>query len=223
LVGPYTWSPVADEMRRRAVRAVVPVLQSFELGPLPYWRQHAQAVVKAIQPVPPGEPLVLVGHSGAGVLLPAIRQLSAREVAAYIFVDAGIPQDGKSRLDLFETDEAVFQFRQAASAGWLPVWSDDDLRGVIPDAGRRQRFVADLRPLPLAVYEEVIPVFDGWPDAPAGYVRFGSNPAYDAPAGQARRAGWPVVPMNGEHFHMLVEPQAVASALIALEGRLAIR
>src|SRR6185436_1876616 len=97
--------------------------------------------------------LILTGHSGAGMLLPAIRQLTMRPVTAYLFVDAGIPEDGKSRLDLFEDSLAAAQFRQAAVRGLLPIWSDEDLREAIPDPKWRQRFVGELRPLPLAVYE----------------------------------------------------------------------
>src|SRR5207249_3404078 len=105
------------------------------------------------------EPCVLVGHSGAGALLPAIREALGRPVFAYVFVDAGIPQDGMSRLDQFSSQEEAEQFRQAAVDGLLPTWTEDDLAHLIPDAETRRRFVSELRPLPLAVYEEPIPVF----------------------------------------------------------------
>jgi hypothetical protein len=152
------------------------------------------------------------------MLLPAIRQVTGRPVAAYLFVDAGLPQDGRSRLDLFENIEEAERFRQSArqAGGLLSTWSDEDLREVIPDDELRRRFVAELAPLPLAVYEEPLPVFAGWPDAPCGYLRFGPNPAYAAPAARAQQAGWPYLQLDGGHFHMLVDPPAVASALIQL-------
>jgi hypothetical protein len=150
------------------------------------------------------------------MLLPAIRQLTMRPVAAYLFVDAGIPEDGKSRLDLFEDERAAEQFRRAAVDGLLPAWSDEDLLEAIPDPERRRRFVGELRPLPLAVYEEPIPVFEGWPDAPCGYLRFGANPAYDAPAERAQRAGWAYHKIDGGHFHMQVDPATVANTLLKL-------
>src|SRR5206468_1317091 len=115
---------------------------------------------------------ILVGQSGAGVLRPSIRQALGSPVSAYLFVDASIPRDGASRLDLFASREEAAQFRQAAVEGLLPTWTEADLRGVIPDNTLRQRFVSELRPLPLAIYEEPIPVFKGWPDAPCGYLRF---------------------------------------------------
>ena len=71
----------------------------------------------------------------------------------------------------------------------------------------------ELKPLPLAVYEELIPVFEGWPDAPCAYLKF--TPTYEDFAKQARREGWQCAEMTGEHFHMLVDPAGVAAALLA--------
>lgn len=216
LVGPLTWRLVADELERRGRAVVMPALRVSEAPGAPYWLQHVQAVARTIERGPPNRSPILVGHSGAGLLLPAVRQLIGCPIAAYIFVDAGLPKDGASRLDLFGSPAAAEQFRQAAVNGLLPTWSDADLADVIPDDDLRRRFVAELRPLPLAVYEEPIPVFAGWPDAPCGYLRFGSNPTYAAPAEQARSAGWAYAELDGAHFHMLVDPAAVTSALLEL-------
>jgi hypothetical protein len=163
--------------------------------------------------------LVLIAHSGAGVLLPAIRESTRLPVAAYVFVDAGIPEDGKSRLDLFGDPAAVDQFRRTASGGLLPAWTEANLREAIPDPEIRSRFVSELRPLPLEVYAEPIPVFKGWPDAPCAYLRFGSNPAYEQAARQAQLMGCQYKVIQGGHFHMLVEPDIVADALVDLVGQ----
>jgi len=222
LVGPLTWSLVADELQRRGIQVVVPTLLTDPKVGLPYWKQHVNAVARALEPVSLDQPLILVGHSGAGVLLPAIRQITDRLVTAYILVDADIPKNGASRLDLFESPEAADQFRQAASNGLLPTWSEDALRQVIEDVGLRQRFVAELRPLLLAVYEEPIPVFKGWPDAPCGYLRFMSTSSYEESGRQAQHKSWAYVEIEGRHFHMLVDPQTVIHALVSLVERMGI-
>jgi pimeloyl-ACP methyl ester carboxylesterase len=214
LVGPLTWTLVADELRKRGVEAILPTLLSDERTNLPFWEQHARAVIRTLASVPQDEPLILIGHSGAGVLLPAIRQTVKEPVAGYIFVDAGIPVNGKSRLDLFGSPQEAEQFRQSAANGFLPTWNDQDLRDSIFDDELRGRFVAELRPLPVAVYEEPIPVFEGWPDAPCGYLLF--SPTYEAVAEQAQRAGWAYAQIDAGHFHMLVDPPGVANALTAL-------
>ncbi len=217
LVGPLTWQPVAAALRRRGVRSVVPSLRDAPAS-LPYWAGHVAAVVAAIwatdlDKVAP----VLVSHSGAGVLLPAVGAALGCPVDGYVFVDSDLPVDGRSRLDLFTlgNPDAAAEFRAAAdAAGLLPPWTEADLAEAIPDPDLRRRFVAELQPLPLAVYEEPIPVPPAWPDAPCGYVHF--SPAYTAAVDQARALGWLVVDLPGSHFRLLTDPVAVAEALLGL-------
>ena len=211
LVGPATWEVVANEMRHRGIIAVVPTLRTVERISVPFWKQHAESVKRALKNIPANRELVLVAHSGAGMLLPVIRQITGRRVAAYLFVDAMIPENMKSRLDLFGSPEAATRFRQSAKNGYLPVWTDEDLREEIPDEILRRRFVNELRPLPLAVYEEPIPVFSGWPDAPCGYLQF--TPTYEFGKRRAETSAWIYSRMNGGHFHMLVDPKAVATEI----------
>jgi hypothetical protein len=220
LVGPYTWALVADELRGLAYSVTVPELTSPANINRPYWQRHAQAVADALASEPRSKPLILVAHSGAGPLLPAVRAMLAHTVTGYLFVDAGLPENGKSRLDQFESEESVQQFRQAAKDGFLPVWTESDLREVIPDKTIRERFASELHPLPVAVYEEALPVFSGWPDAPVGYLRFGNNPAYEAASRSARRQRFPFLQLQGEHFHMLVNPILVARALVELAKKI---
>jgi hypothetical protein len=217
LVGPSTWSPVAQELRRRQIATLIPTLDDDGERGLPFWRQHVDAVTRAAAAITPASPLALVGHSGAGPLLPAIGREIGHPIAAYIFVDAGIPTDGKSRLELMAAEDAPFarQLREHLSAGGrFPAWTDDDLAPILPDERIRHRLVEEMRPRPLPFFAEPIPVFAGWPDAPCGYVRF--SPAYDAPARQARAAGWHYREIAAGHFHMLVDPPAVADALLSL-------
>ena len=217
LVGPGTWAPVAAELRRRGFDVVVPSLETGVRPGTPYWRQHADAAARGLHQAPPDRPPVLVGHSGAGPLLPAIRLAAGRPVAAYIFVDAGIPRDGASRLDLMALEDPQFgeQLRlYLVSGGRFPEWKEADLRELIPVTDLRNGLVDELHPRPLQFFAEPIPVFDGWPDAPCGYLQFSS--AYAQPAAWAREAGWAYRAMEAGHFHMLVDPAAVADALVEL-------
>jgi pimeloyl-ACP methyl ester carboxylesterase len=220
LVGPRTWEPVAGELRGRGYPVVVPALRADETAEPPYWRQHVTATMAALDSVDATRPLVLVGHSGGGVLLPAIATAAGRSVAAYLFVDADLPHNGRSRLSRFSDPADADAFRAAATGGLIPTWTEDDLAEVIPDPALRRAFVAELRPLPLAVYDEPIPVPATWPDAPGGYLQF--SPPYDAAAAEARALGWPLIAMPGGHFQMLVDPAAVADALLDLLARLGV-
>lgn len=222
LVGPLTWKPVADVLKGAGTNAVVPTLGSEGASP-PFWKRHAEAVTERLRHLPHAERIVLTAHSGAGPLLPAVRRQIEHDVVGYVFVDAGLPgPDGASRLDLLESSGAAKLLRARVTDGLLPVWTElfdvteemvDDL---IPDAGRRQDFIQELRPTPVAVYAEPLPVFPGWPDAPCGYVKF--SPAYELEAVRARRNGWRVLDLPGGHFHMLAEPRRVADALVDLIG-----
>ena len=217
LVGPYTWSLVAEELKRRGLGVAVPRVRDRGEAAGPFWWQHAMAAASMLGALPRGRPLVLAGHSGAGPLLPAIRQVSERQVDAYVFVDAGLPDEGRSRLDGIHSDSPEFaaEFEaHLAAGGRYPEWSDADLAEIVPDQTRRQRLLADLQPRARAFWEEPLPVVPGWPDAPCAYLRFSA--VYAEPAAQARREGWACVELDAGHFHMLVDPAGVTDALLEL-------
>lgn len=215
LVGPLTWSLVADEIRQRGLDALVPELEDSPDSREPFWKQHARSVSRALSYIPQDIPLTLVAHSGAGPLLPAIRQSLANPVHAHVFVDAGIPRDNASRLDLMKSEDSewAIEFQEELARGErFPTWSFDDLQEVIPDASLRRQMVAELRPRGLDFFTESIPVFDGWPDAPCIYIQFSAP--YEKPAAQARQAGWEVVELEAGHFHMLVDAKTVTGLII---------
>ncbi len=151
-------------------------------------------------------------------MIAAVRQALDRPIAGYIFADAGLPVNDKSRFDLFGSPEAVARFSESAVNGAMPPWTEEDLGELIPDAAIRHDYVAELRPTPLAVYEEKLPVFAGWPDAPCGYLLFSS--VYKSAAKEAQSRGWPFIHLPSGHFDMLVEPEAVADALLKLAGEI---
>lgn len=159
--------------------------------------------------------VVLVAHSGAGPLLPAIAERLARRPVGYLFVDAGIPKNGLSRLELMGEEDAVFAKGFAAylnGGGSYPNWSDEDLRPIVPDEALRGAVIAEMQPRGVDFFSEAIPVFSGWPDAPCGYVRLSA--AYDRPFAHAQALGWPWRRLDAGHFHMLVEPRVVARAIV---------
>jgi len=213
LVGPLTWTRVAAGLRARVVRVALPELRDDPASRLPIWQQHAESAAQELNRQAAGQPVVLVAHSGAGALLPAIRQAMRRPVAGYICVDAGWPVDGQSRLETFGDEAASFRaFLEAG--GRFPNWTQYDLDEIVPDAELAARLAADQRPRSLPFWEEPIPVFGDWPDAPGGYLLFSET--YRASAERARAAGWPVREMPAGHFHMLVDANAVAEALLKL-------
>lgn len=215
LVGPLTWSRVAAELRQRDVDVLVPALKDTPGSEKHFWKQHADSVAESLAGIPNEQSVTLVAHSGAGPLLPVIREAIPNPVAAYVFVDAGIPQNGATRLDLMKSEDPEWaaQFQAELEGGSrFPTWSMDDLQEIIPDESLRRQMVAEIRPRGLDFFSEPIPVFESWPDAPCIYIQFSAP--YERPAALARQAGWRMYELEAGHFHMLVDPQDVADMLI---------
>jgi hypothetical protein len=217
LVGPLTWSLVAEEMRKRDLDVMIPRLQDTPGSEEPFWKQHAQSVAAALTQIPADMPVTLVAHSGAGPLLPAIRQEIPNPVRACVFVDASIPHNGKSRLDLMAAEDPAWaaEFRRELERGErFPAWNFDDLADVLPDEALRRQIVAELRPRGLDFFTEPIPVLDGWPDALCIYIQFTAS--YEEPAARARKLGWPTYKLEAGHFHMLFDVKTVTDMITGI-------
>ncbi|MBA2576003.1 MAG: alpha/beta hydrolase [Euzebyaceae bacterium] len=216
LVGPFTWSAVAEVLRERGHDVSVPALSGTAA---PFWRAHAESVAAALRG-PTHRPLVLVAHSGAGALLPAIgAAIPERPKAAYVFVDAVLPLDGATRLQGLEEEDAEFAAELRAeleAGGRFPTWTAEDLEAVVPDPGSRRALLAELAPRALDYFSEAIPPVPGWPDAPCAYLQFSAP--YDVAARRARDRDWRYEHLDAGHFHMLVDPPAVADAVLRLAG-----
>jgi hypothetical protein len=217
-----SWGPVARELRAAGHLTHAPELDDDGDGSsAPFWRQHAQSAVQSM--TDPGEPFVLVGHSGAGPLLPAIAEAFGRPPLGYLFVDAGIPRDGASRIDLFGeelgADAGAALRRHLEGDGLYPVWERDALAAAIGEVAVLDSVVRMARPRGLAYWDEPLPVFDGWPDAPCAYLRLSEG--YEYCAGVARERQWPVRSLRGGHFDLMTKPQLVATEMLELLAEMA--
>ena len=216
LVGPGFWQPVADALCARGVRAHAPRLPSLEYSYAPYWLAHAAGIANTL---PADAELVLVGHSAAGLLLPAIGRLQRNRrararIAGYLFIDCDLPRDGASRLDLWDDQAAAARLRERVGAGMLPRWRDDDLRSQLPDADQRAAFVAGLPSVPMHMYDEPVMVPDDWPEARCGYL--GLSDQYGGAEARAHALGWPCRQLALHHLAPLTHVDACAAAIIEL-------
>ncbi len=221
IVGSDTWLPVAEELAARGHASLVPTLADD--GTTPFHRQHVASVESALDDLPP-QAWTVAAHSGAGQLvglLGARLQERGDSVDAYIFVDAGLPPAGQSRLAQLraELPEFADELETLLVAGArFPAWSDEQLAGLVPDVERRARLRAGLRPLPAGFWHEEIPAAPGWPDAPCAVILLSGG--YEATADHARRRAWPVVRLAHEnHFFQLAQPEAVAHELVRLRDQ----
>ncbi len=242
LIGPFTWVPVAAELRKLGASAVIPALNSPAMREGSYWQHHCDlfATEMANVSMDTGE-AVLVGHEGVGPLLPKLAE-QIEGPAAYVLVDADLPKDGASLFDMFAEEAHIEEFRRAAVEPSLPrgrlaphapreatadtvrEWPLDLLRDAVtlqPNnmADVNSTVFAGKRPTPIEVLEEPLPVPATWPDAPVGYLHLSKT--YDAAASQAAAEGWPVRALSTSHVQMLLEPESFARELAALAEEVA--
>jgi hypothetical protein len=215
LVGLSSWWPTANALAQRRGLVSIP---SAPKGAIPAWRAWAAAVSDRTGRNDVDRPVVLVGHSAAGLLLPAIAQRT--RTVGLVFVDARIPPDD-GVVAPAEEEFMTFVRGRADTEGLLPPWSrwwgDEVLEGLVPDPVMRIRFEADMPRLPVAWFDDVAAV-PSWSGLPAGYVQLSSP--YADPAADARLRGWPVVTVDGTHVSTVTDPEAVADAILTVVARL---
>jgi hypothetical protein len=222
VVGPSTWAWVARELEGRDRSAVVPSLFGVADDPNRAPRIVREAVDASAQRA---GTLVLVGHSGAGSLLPAIAAACLGEVVAIVFVDTFLPPaHGRARL---VPAEFIEDLSAVASDDVLPPWSnwfgEAVMRDLVPDDSRRARVERDMPRLPLSFLRIEVPVPDGWDRCPCAYLLLSAEP-YATSAADARARGWPVAEIEGgKHLDPVSRPAAVAAALLTLERRMLAR
>jgi hypothetical protein len=168
------------------------------------------------------DPVLLGGHSAAGVLLPMIAGELTAEVAGQIFVDGFLPPtSGSTRL---APPALVEQLRGLASDGVLPPWwtwfGEETMRQLVPDGSLRAVLEEEMPRLALSYFESDVPVPDGWDERACAYLLFSPETQGES-AADARRHGWPVAELAGvDHLAMVTEPIAVTDALLQLEREL---
>jgi len=215
LVGPTTWAPVAHLLRRAGAQVVVPDIRAAVTARPPYQSAISRSVAEALAAAPDGAPLVLVGHSGAGPLLPGIADTSGIAVQALIYVDAGLPRPGTNWFERAPGDRAE-HLRRLAAGGVLPPWDEwfetGAVDALISDPELRSRFRHELPRLPVAFLAEPTPpaVWAG----PSGYLLLSEG--YRTDADKARGNGWPVLEKLSHHLGILTQPADVADALNSL-------
>jgi hypothetical protein len=220
LVGPESWTPLGVALGARGWESVASVDLPGSAGPMAHWERTVGGVERTLGEVPAERPVALVGYSGAGALLPAIGRAIRQPVAAYVFLDAGLPAGGRSRLETMAAEGpsgAAFavDLASALEAGHrYPEWTDEDLAPLLRDPERRRQLLAEVQPRARSFWIEPLPVVEPWPDAPCAFLQF--SEAYQFAADEAQALGWPVRHLPGSHFHHLVDERGVADALLAL-------
>ncbi|WP_198667643.1 alpha/beta hydrolase [Glycomyces dulcitolivorans] len=221
MTGALAWEPTAQALRSLGHVVAVPDLALVFANEGPFHLAAAARVAEALGEYAMHESVVLIAHSGAGALLPAIAEAVPRTTAA-VFVDAELPHAGMTWFDTATTDLGD-RLRGLADGGVLPKWSEwfppEAITELLPDDGQRNAFVATLPRIPLTYFEETAPHVPTWPPGPCAYLRLSA--AYTAQAAVALEQGWQVTELPTDHLAIITQPEKVARILSALLHELA--
>jgi pimeloyl-ACP methyl ester carboxylesterase len=142
--GASTWDLVVPKLERSGHRVFTPVLtglgaDSHRLSPAVNLDTHIDDVTNILKREDLQE-INLVGHSYAGMVITAVAENESRRLSRLVYVDAFVPSDGESALDLLP-GSIQNAFREQAFAngeGWRLPASESllDLWGLQTGAAR---------------------------------------------------------------------------------------
>lgn len=160
----------------------------------------------------------MVGHSGAGAVLPLIAAGLTSKPRRVVFVDAGVPPcEGTFRAG----GDFLGSLRDLATNGVLPMWSqwwgEGVLQALVSDDQRRRQIEMELPRVPLTFYELPIDVPTGWCATECAYVLL--SDAYRGDASRVTSLGWPVVERPGAHLDIVNDDEPIADILLDLAHR----
>ncbi len=215
LVGPLTLMPLAVEVRSHGFDVAVPDLRAALAEPRPQWQAILDLATSAAEGAPPD---VIIGHSGAGALLPLLADRVQANVVAY--VDAVVPGEGPQY-------EASEQFLAVVDKlpregpllpPWHTWWGDDVILRLLPNDELRRRITADTPSVPRSLYDDPVPLPAGWMTR-RGCCYLQLSPSYHDDRARAESYGWPADGINGQHLDVAAKPADVAPLLIHLIER----
>lgn len=222
-----TWDLLAPLLEKQGHRVITPVLSGLgtdqgRLSPDTSLRQHIEDVARELSKA--SDPVVLVGHSYAGMIISGVVETNPTQVKRLIYLDAFIPEDGQCALDLLPPEIGAY-FRGVAQEhgdGWrLPGGEGQlDLWGLKP--GEARDFVrAKLCDFSLRCFEEALSLpANRKAGTPATFVSciaegYPAKPFFQPFAEKARASGWEVAEVDTGHDCHVERPNEVADILLS--------
>ncbi|HUR33523.1 MAG TPA: alpha/beta fold hydrolase [Vicinamibacterales bacterium] len=230
--GGWEWRGVAAALRTMGHVVFTPTLtgmgERFHLGPEVGLATQVQDVIGVLE-FEDLRDVVLCGASYGGMVVTAAADRVPERISLVVYVDALIPHDGQSGLDLLPPafGDAVRSQAHARGHGWAQI---PDV--VVPPAGlipehRRAHYVVRLRPQPIATFTEPVALTGAIERLPRAFVRCtaGHLAAVGDPIGpmaaRARTEGWPYRELAAPHDPQLFDPAGVATLLHELAADVA--
>lgn len=231
--GGWEWATVARELRERGHQVLTPTLTGMgdrahlETSAAVTLSTHVADVIAALE-FEDLHDVVLCGASYGGMPVTGAADAVPERVALVIYIDAIVPDDGQSALDLLPA-----QFGEMVRAGLDEhgaAWRVPIPPGLLPSAqwaapGDLTRYVARLRDQPAASFTEPLRLTGGIDTVPRAFVHcldsdfddVGADPVAPC-AARARAAGWPYRKLHAPHDPQLADPAGTAAILHELSS-----
>ena len=165
--------------------------------------------------------IVLVGHSYGGCVVTGVADRIGEKIAALVYLDAFVPQDGQSLHDALPPEQRMAQLdgSEASGEGWLVPPIPAAAFNVNP--ADRDWVDAQCTPQPLSCFDQKARLKHDRPPVRAIHYILATDWA-GTPFGQfadkARSNGWPTREMACGHDVMLDRPEELTQALLEIAG-----
>ncbi|MDQ3402339.1 MAG: hypothetical protein M3548_02955, partial [Actinomycetota bacterium] len=203
-LGPASMRPLADALAALGHPAVLLDLRPSVVAS-PVHQRLIGSFADAMSEAATVGPVVLVGHSGAGPLLPAFASELEDVVRGLVYLDAGLPTPGQSWRDTVPA-EMYRHFTTVSRDGLLPRWQlwfdEDPLPTLAPDDALRAEIADETPEVALAFLKEARPSVE-W-SGPSGYVAL--SPAYARELADATALDWPARSLDSHHLATATDP-----------------
>ncbi len=167
---------------------------------------HIQDVINTIEFEQLSD-IILVGHSYGGMVISGVADSVPARIRRLVYVEGLVPDDGESVLDVHASAAARFDNLRRGDVIWHPAYQ--------PDAAGPQPV-----PQPWRTVTDKIQLSSAGSQLPGLYVltveagQTASQDAFFPQAQRARKRGWKVVELEGDHNIHRSKPDALLKVLI---------
>jgi pimeloyl-ACP methyl ester carboxylesterase len=219
----WAWKKVRPLLRERGVEILTPTLtglgeRAHLLSPAITLETHVRDILAVVE-TEDVQGAVLLGHSYGGMVATVVANRLPGRFRGLVYLDAFVPRDGQSLLDLMPPAMAKRMRDRALREGEGWKVPPNDLPADTPDADR-DWILARRGPQPLAALSEPARRDPGAPWPPRTYVkctRIGSVDTFAPFAERARtEAGWSLRNLDATHSPQVTAPEALADLLADL-------
>jgi pimeloyl-ACP methyl ester carboxylesterase len=166
---------------------------------------------------------ILVGNSYAGMVITGVAAKAPERLKLLVYLDAYVPEDGQSEVDLWPPERRAFAAAVEADAKGLAQPPPLALFGVT-DPALVDWMSARATPQPVSTYTEPVPPGNAKSDAlPRVFIHCTDKPPttpdiFEPFAAKARAKGWKVYEISAGHLAMLTAPRELAALLLELSA-----